>query len=128
LLEPRKSEPKMRNSNGYRNFIAWQKANFLAHFIYNITQKFPKEELFGLTSQMRRCALSVCANIAEGYSRKTSRDKGNFYHIAIGSLTELEFFIDFAFERKYITQSDYVKVLPIHIETAKVLRGLLKAT
>lgn len=118
----------MRNESGYRSLIAWQKSNLLAHFIYNITQKFPKEELFGLTSQMRRCALSVCANIAEGYSRKTSKDKGNFYHIAIGSLTELEFFIDFAFERKYISQADYDKVLPIHIEAAKVLSGLLKAT
>lgn len=118
----------MRNTSGYRNLIAWQKSNLLAHLIYDITAKFPKDELFGMTSQMRRAALSVCANIAEGYSRRGLRDRKHFYQIAIGSLTELEFFIDFAFERKFINENDYEKILEIHMETARVLSGLLKST
>lgn len=118
----------MRNNSGYRKLIAWQKSNLLAHFIYDITAKFPKDELFGMTSQMRRAALSVCANIAEGYSRRGLKDRKHFYQMAMGSLTELEFFIDFAYERKFINKDDYEKILEIHMETARVLSGLLKST
>ena len=77
----------MRNNNGYRKLIAWQKSNLLAHLIYDITIQFPKDELFGLISQMRRAALSVCANIAEGYSRSSLKDRKHFYQMATASLT-----------------------------------------
>ena len=117
-----------RNNNGYRKLIAWQKSNLLTHLIYDTTSKFPKDELFGLTSQMRRAALSVGANIAEGYSRHSLRDRKHFYQIAIGSLTELEFFIDFAYERKFINSEDYERIIAIHTEAARVLSGLLKST
>lgn len=118
----------MRNSNGFRKLIAWQKANILAHLIYDITGKFPKDELFGLTSQMRRAVLSVCANIAEGYSRRSSRDRKHFYQMAISSLTEVEFFIDFAFERNYMNKEEYEKIIDAQIEAAKVLSGLSRST
>jgi four helix bundle protein len=117
----------MRNENGYRKLIAWQKASILAHLIYDVTEVFPRNEVFGLTSQMRRAALSVCANIAEGYSRKGLKDRKHFYQMAIGSLTELEFFIDFAFERMYIKKIDYKKLLQVHTESAKILNGLSKS-
>ncbi|MBI2020595.1 four helix bundle protein [Candidatus Daviesbacteria bacterium] len=118
----------MRNDKGYRKLIAWQKANLLVHLVYDITTNFPKDELFSLTAQMRRAALSVCANIAEGYSRKGSKDRRHFYQMAIASLTELEFFIDFAYERKFIKRHDYEKVLEVHTEAARVLNGLSKST
>lgn len=118
----------MRNEKGYRKLIAWQKNNLLAHLIYDITENFPKSELFGITSQMRRAALSVCANIVEGYSRQTIKDRRHFYQMAVASLTELEFFTDFAYERKYIKQSDYEKILIIAEEAAKILDGLVKST
>lgn len=118
----------MRNEKGYRKLIAWQKSNLLAHLIYDITFKFPKDELFGLTSQMRRATLSVCANIAEGYSRSSLKDRKHFYQMAVASLTELEFFIDFAFERKFIIDVDYERILEVHTETARVLSGLVKST
>jgi four helix bundle protein len=73
---------------GFRSLIAWQKSNLLAHIIYDITENFPKSEIFGITSQMRRAALSVCANIAEGYSRKGIKDRKHFYNISAGSLSE----------------------------------------
>ncbi len=106
----------MRNEQGYRKLIAWQKSNLLAHLIYDITVNFPKDELFSLTSQMRRAALSICANIAEGYSRGSLKDRKHFYQMPIGSLTELEFFIDFAYERHFINLQDYERVLDIHID------------
>lgn len=118
----------MRNEKGYRKLIAWQRANALAHLIYDVTEIFPKSELFGITSQMRRAVLSVCANIVEGYSRQTIKDRRHFYNMAIASLTELEFFIDFAYERKYIEDSNYKKILIIAEEAAKILDGLAKST
>jgi len=118
----------VRNEKGYRKLIAWQKSNLVAHLTYDITAKFPKEELFGLTSQMRRASLSVCANIAEGYSRRTPKDRKHFYQMAAASLTELEFFIDFAYERKFTVEEDYEKILNAHTEAARVLSGLLKST
>ena len=118
----------MRDSNGFRKLIAWQKSNTLAHLIYDVAGGFPKDELFGLTSQMRRAVLSVCANIAEGYSRRSQKDRGHFYQMAISSLTELEFFIDFAYERNYMKKEDYEKIINAEIEAAKVLSGLLKST
>lgn len=115
-----------RNNKGYRLLIAWQKANSLAHLIYDITENFPKAEIFGLVSQMRRASLSVGANIAEGYSRTGVKDRKHFYQMAIGSLTELEFFEDFAFERKYYSSEKYQKLINLHIEAARVLNGLSK--
>ena len=118
----------MRNNKGFRKLIAWQKSNLLAHLIYDCTVTFPKDELFGLTSQMRRAALSVCANIAEGYSRSSLKDRKHFYQMAAASLTELEFFIDFAYERKFINSQDYERILDAHTEAARVLSGLIKST
>ena len=77
---------------------------------------------------MRRAILSVCANIAEGYSRSSKKDRKHFYQMAVASLTELEFFIDFAYERKYIDDKNYEEVLKIHTEAARVLNGLLRST
>jgi four helix bundle protein len=118
----------MRNNQGYRTLIAWQLANKLAHLVYDITADFPKSEVYGLTSQMRRAVLSIGANIAEGYSRKSLKDRGHFYQISTGSLTEIEFFIDFAFERDLIKQINYKQIVKLQEECAKVLNGLSKST
>jgi four helix bundle protein len=118
----------MRNNKGYRQLIAWQKCSILAHLIYDITMKFPNYELFGITSQMRRSALSACANIAEGYSRSSKKDRKHFYQMTTASLTELEFFLDFSYERKYIHEAEYQTALSSHTEAARVLSGLLKST
>lgn len=81
-----------------------------------------------MISQMRRAVLSVCANIAEGYSRVSRKDRRHFYQMAMGSLTELEFFIEFAYERSYIKEQSYEKIMELEQETARVLSGLLKST
>ncbi len=114
-------------NKGYRNLIAWQFANKLAHEIYDATADFPKQEVFSLTSQMKRAAVSVPANIAEGYMRKSQKEKRRFYNISLGSLTELEYYIDFAFERSYYKNTIYNKLSALQTETAKILTGLTKS-
>ncbi|MEO5367409.1 MAG: four helix bundle protein [Magnetococcus sp. WYHC-3] len=83
-------------NRGYKDFIVWKKAMELVVEIYKITDKFPKSELFGLTSQMRRCAVSIPSNIAEGSRRKNKKDTLHFYIIAFGSGSELETQIELA--------------------------------
>ena len=77
-------------SGGYRELIVWQKAMDLVVIIYQFTAKFPKSEIYGLTSQMRRSAVSIPSNIAEGSKRRTKADFRNFLTIALGSTAELE--------------------------------------
>ena len=82
---------KMREeiSKGYRDLIAWQKGMELAEMVYKITNGFPKEEIYGLTSQMRRSAVSIPSNIAEGQLRTSQKEFAQFVSIALGSCAEL---------------------------------------
>ncbi len=77
-------------TNSYKSLKVWQKGVSLAEFIYGITQGFPKEEIYGLTSQIRRAAISIPSNIAEGSSRRSTKEFVRFINIAYGSLSELE--------------------------------------
>lgn len=76
--------------NNYKELKVWQKSVDLAVRIYGVTNSFPKEELYGLTSQLRRCAVSVPSNIAEGAGRNTKKDFNNFLGISNGSMCELD--------------------------------------
>ncbi len=76
---------------------------------------------------MRRAAVSVAANIAEGYTRPTKKDRKHFYMISLGSATELEYYIDFAFERSYYKHTVHDKLSNLESETARILSGLIKA-
>ena len=78
--------------HGFEDLIVWQKAHQLVLRVYNVTKHFPKEELFGLTSQMRRAAVSVPANIAEGFSKRSRSDKARVMNIAQASLEELRYY------------------------------------
>ena len=80
----------MKESNGYKDLIVWQKSMDLVVLIYKLTESFPRSELFGLTSQMRRAVISIPSNIAEGSRRKTLKDKVHFYTLSFGSASELE--------------------------------------
>lgn len=84
----------MQNRNpkihAFTDLIVWQEAHKLVVMVYVVTKKFPREEIFGLTSQMRRSAVSITSNIAEGFARRSSKEKLQFYTIARGSLVELE--------------------------------------
>jgi four helix bundle protein len=94
-------------SHSYRDLIAWQKAKRLAVITYGVTERFPQSETFGLTSQLRRCAVSIASNVAEGQGRNT---KGEFIQSlghARGSLLELQTQSEIAFDLKYVSEADY---------------------
>lgn len=115
------------NQKGYRRLIVWQRADELAFQIYVITKKFPREELFSLVSQMRRAAISVPANIVEGYSRTSNKEKIQFYNIARSSLTELEYFLDFSFRLNYLSRNQYDFLIKLRNEAGKLLNGFIKS-
>jgi four helix bundle protein len=83
----------MGSARSFKDLIVWQKAHELVIEIYTMTKIFPHEEKFGLVSQMRRAAVSIPANIAEGFVKRSIRDKSNFYNIAQGSLEELKYYL-----------------------------------
>lgn len=110
-------------SHSFRDVIAWQKAHSLVLNAYELTKQFPKEELFGLTSQMRRSAISVAANISEGYRKKSKPDKTRFYNIAQGSLDETLYYFILAQDLGYANTTDLQNKAD---EVAKLLHGYIK--
>ncbi len=111
----------------YRELIAWQKAMDLVVRIYQITESFPKTETFGLTNQMRRAAVSIPSNIAEGQGRSTTKDFMLFLHIARGSLQELETQVTIAQRLGFITEAVHMELTTNIYEIARILSGLLKS-
>ncbi len=109
----------------FEDLEVWKKAHMLLIEIYNITRKFPSEEKFGLVSQMRRSAISIAANIAEGFKRRTSKDKSNFYNISQGSLEELNYFLILSVDLGYLEDNKSLKVLPEEI--GRMLYGLIRS-
>lgn len=105
----------------------WQNARELAVFIYKATEKFPNTEKFGLSSQIRRSAVSVAANIAEGFSRNSSKDKCQFYMIALGSLTETLSHGYIAFDLGFLTQEDLELLVQGVGDLHKMTNGLIKS-
>jgi len=113
--------------HGYRRLVAWQKADLLAHEIYFITQSFPKEEIYGLTSQLRRAALSVPANIVEGHARLSRNEFHHFLSIALGSLSEVEYFLEFSYKQKLIEKEKYDSVFSLKEECGRILWNLYQS-
>src|SRR3989344_3493969 len=112
----------------FRDLIAWQEGLKLVLRIYRITKMFPKEELFALTSQMRRCAVSVISNIAEGFSRRNRKEKNQFYYVALGSLTELHTQIIIAKELEYAPKGESSAIENSVTLIHKLLNGLIKSS
>ncbi len=111
----------------YRDLKVWQFSMKFVFNVYRITKCFPKEELYGLVSQMRRAAVSIPSNIAEGKGRFTDRDRAHFYLQARGSLLELETQILIARELTYFSLSDSELLLDLSKEIGKMLNGLIQA-
>jgi four helix bundle protein len=111
----------------YRELVVWQKAMDLVTEIYEITATFPNEERFGLSSQVRRAAVSVPSNIAEGHGRKATGAYLNHLSIAYGSLMEIETQLQIAFRLEFITENATSDLLNKTTEIAKMLNGLKKA-
>lgn len=113
--------------SSFTDLLAWQKAHALAVNIYTATDDFPQKEQFGLTNQMRRAAVSVSSNIAEGFSRSTKADKQHFYIMAQGSLTELQSQLLIARDVKYLDVISCKELASQSTDVQKLVNGLIKA-
>lgn len=112
---------------GYQRLIAWQLTDKLAWEIYNLTDKFPKHELYGLTSQLRKAVLSVPLNIVEGYARDSKNEFRHFLRIALGLPAEVDYLLKFSLKRKYISKTEYENAYELKEECGKVLWKLMKS-
>jgi len=111
----------------HRDLAAWQRALELVEEVYRVTQRWPKEEIYGLTNQVRRAAVSVPANIAEGQGRRSSRDFIRFLSIATGSLHEVETHLLIAERLHYLDQQSLTSLLKLSAETGRIINGLLRS-
>ncbi len=105
----------------YKKLTVWQKADELALEVYRATKTFPKDEIYGLTSQLRRAALSVPTNIVEGYARNGDKELGRFVSIALGSLAETEYLIEFSLKLEYLKAADFERLETLRAEVGKLL-------
>jgi four helix bundle protein len=106
---------------GYKKLIVWERADELAHLIYDLTLSFPKDEVFGLTSQLRRAGLSIVLNIVEGQARNNKKEFHRFLAISLSSLAEVEYLLEFSLKRKYLKQNDFDKALALKESTGQLL-------
>ena len=111
----------------YRELIVWQKAMDLVEEIYRTTRAFPKEETYGLTIQLRRAAVSIPSNIAEGQGRYTTGDFVRFLSIANGSLRELETQVTIAGRLHYIGKNEETTIIESAAEVGRLLNGLIRS-
>ena len=109
----------------YRNLIVWQKAMKLAVEVYGLTSKLPKEELYGLTNQLRRAAVSIPSNIAEGNGRGSSKEYLRFLYIARGSKSEVETQLLLCVELNYLHSDDIENAMLLCTEISKMLNKLI---
>jgi four helix bundle protein len=114
-------------SGTFRDLKAWQKAFELAQSLYRATRSFPREEVFGLTSQIRRAGVSVVSNIAEGKGRASDKDLLRFLGNARGSLFELETQIALSESLCYLNKTDAQRLIEQITETGKLISGLMRA-
>ncbi len=112
--------------NSYKELIVWQKAIKLVVAIYALTEKFPKEEVYGIISQIRRCSVSIPSNIAEGRNRGTKKDFVQFLRIAYGSGAELETQIEISKQLPKTKNLDYKEVDILLLEIMKMLNTMIK--
>jgi len=114
-------------SGSYREIKVWQKAIELVVDIYSCTRSFPREELYGLAGQLRRAAVSIASNIAEGKGRRTDREFLQFLHHARGSVFEVETQLTIASRLAYLPEAEVLRLGNSASEIARMLNGLIKA-
>lgn len=111
----------------HKRLQVWQKAMELVEEMYRITKRFPDEERFGLVSQMRRAAVSIAANVAEGAARQSGKEKLQFYFIARGSVSELDTHLEIVKRLQFIDHEQHIVVLGRLDEVGRLLSGLISS-
>ena len=114
----------MEPAKNFNHLIVWQKAHKFVLEVYVYTSKFPREEVYALTSQFRRAAVSIAANIAEGFKKKSNRDKIRFYNISQGSVEECRYYLILSNDLKYV---ENLHLLELITEVSKILDAYITA-
>jgi four helix bundle protein len=114
----------MRN---YRDLQVWKKTHDLTLELYRVSQRFPREEIYGITGQMRRAAVSIGANLAEGCGRRTSAELARFVRIAMGSASELDYHLLLSRDLGFMTDDDFASVSATLTEVRKMLTSFLQS-
>ncbi len=117
------------NSSKIKNFTdlnAWKESHKLVLEIYKITKSFPREEIFGLSSQIKRAAVSITSNIAEGFGRFSKKEQIQFFYISLGSLIEIQNQLLIARDVGYLSTNDYNNINELTINSQKIINGLIK--
>lgn len=112
---------------GYKKLIVWHKADELAYQVYIATKKFPKAEFYGITSQLRRAVLSIPTNIVEGYARQGKKELRQFVNIALGSLAEANYLLDFSSRLKYLDTDQHRRLHDLAQEVGRLLWKFYRA-
>ena len=115
--------PKIKS---FEELPVWQDARRFTNKIYKLTNKFPKEELYGLTSQIRRATVSIMSNIAEGFDRRTDKELGYFLSMARGSSSEVQNDLYISLDLKYISQEEFDTLYNKTKKIAKQINGLMR--
>ena len=114
----------MAKVNGFMDLVGWQKSMDLVEEVYRVSAGFPADERFGLTAQVRRAAVSIPSNIAEGYGRSTKADYIRFIDIAKGSANEVETQLRIGHRLRFVTAQNSERALAMTVEVQRILRGL----
>lgn len=109
----------------FKDLLAWQKSLTLAKKVYQVTGNFPTEERFGLVNQMRRCAVSIPSNIAEGYGRGSDKELLQFLYVALGSSNELETQLILSLELSFMKEEDSRMLQGLNTEVNKMILSLI---
>ncbi|MCF7798259.1 MAG: four helix bundle protein [Lentisphaeria bacterium] len=118
------SQGKSGSAQSFRDLLVWQKAHEFVLTVYKMTEQFPESEKYGLTSQIRRSAISIPANIAEGFKKQGKLDKIRFYNISQGSLEECKYYLILAHDLQYFDTTESKEALD---EIGRLLSGLIRS-
>ena len=118
------SQGKTGSAQSFQDLLVWQKAHEFVLHVYKMTEQFPDTEKFGLTSQLRRAAISIPANIAEGFKKQGQLDKVRFYNISQGSLEECKYYLILAQDLDYSNTTELTLLLD---EVGRLLSGLIRS-
>ncbi|MCK5260424.1 MAG: four helix bundle protein [Candidatus Omnitrophica bacterium] len=112
--------------SGFKSLTVWQKSHELVLEVYKRTRSFPSDERFCMTQQMRRAAISIAANIAEGSKRRSDKDYCHFLNMSEGSLEELKYYLVLSRDLKYLREEFYLKLFSFSEEVGRLLNGFVK--
>ena len=117
----------MEKTKTFKELIVWQKSHKLVLEIYKVTRSYPKEEVYSLTNQIRMASVSIAANIAEGYKKKTKASKLNFLNISEGSLEEVKYYIILSKDLEFISEKEFNQLESITEEVGRLISGYSSA-